>query len=580
MVTQKKDAIVIVLSIGLIISTFGNFILITEFGVNNSKSPPHDHGGENLIVGTLSGPVDLDPVDSWDSASWDVINQVCEGLLFYNYSDPELPLTPLLATNFTFLDSTHIDFTLRTGVTFHDGTAFNADAAKWNFDRLMHFLNHTGTLADGLSPAKIHSLFEFVDGSPIIADVVKIGDFTIQIHLNGPYSSILGLLAFAATRMLSPTYHEAQGHLDTYIDTSADLIVGTGPYEYIEYVTDNFVRLKRFDNYWMEPVMFDELILDVIDDSTTRNYAMLAGDIDYLIGSHLDFWDWFNESPYITFKEMDKPGLSYHYLGMNNKQINVTWRKAISYAVNYTYILQDMWEGSMVKSYGPVSPGFSSYFDDLLKLKAPYYNLTIARQTIIDDPGINTTGLSASINPHDVAWESANLTIFNFSYNNDNWFRADLYFVLKEWLLDIGIILEDAGTDWPTYILFRYFRWYPPNYDEYQLFWRAWGPDYLDPMNIITPIFSNTSIYSNAAQVNDPILEKMITDYLSETLEAVRIATIKNITEYLATELYPHAFGYHPRIRICHAVDLYGVAYNVAGVFWAYPIKRNLTWAP
>jgi ABC-type transport system substrate-binding protein len=329
----------------------------------------------------------------------------------------------------------------------------------------------------------------------------------------------------------------------------------------------------------MDPVMFDELILHVIDDSTTRNYVMLGCDIDYLFGSMSDLWDTFKESPYITFKELDKPSLSYSYLGMNNKQINVTWRKAISYAINYTYILEDMWEGSMAKSHGPVSPGFGLYFDDSLKTKAPYYNLTIARQTLIDDLGINTTGLTASINPHDAAWESANLTIFNYTYNTDNLFRADLYVVLKEWLLDIGIVLEDGGTDW-AYFLYRYWWRHYPDFDEYQLFWRGWSPDYLDPMNIIKPLFSNTSIFSNAAQVNDPILEKMITDYLSETLEPVRITIIKNISEYLATELYPHVFGYHTKTRSVHAADLYDVAYNVAGAFWAYPIKRNLTWSP
>lgn len=100
-------------------------------------------------------------------------------------------------------------------------------------------------------------------------------------------------------------------------------------------------------------------------------------------------------------------------------------------------------------------------------------------------------------------------------------------------------------------------------------------------MNIIKPLFSNYSyFYSNAAHVNDPTLEKMITDYLSEPLETVRIAIIKNISEYPAIELYPHAFGFHSNWRSVHAADLYDVTYNVAGAFWVYPIKRNLTWSP
>jgi peptide/nickel transport system substrate-binding protein len=570
---EKKNLAIIILAVVLAASGVGNIIL----GIQTGAITIVPEEKETLIIGTLSGPVDLDPVDSWDSASWDVINQVCEGLLFYDPRDPDLPLIPMLATDYTFVDSTHINFNLRTGVTFHDGTPFNADAAVWNFDRLAHFMNHTGTLAGGLSPAKIHSLMEFPDGTPVISDVVTTGDFSIQIQLNGPYTSILGLLSFAATAMISPTYHEAQGHLDAYIDTSSDKIVGTGAYEYVEYVTDDFVKFVRNDDYWQTPVMFDELILDVIDDSTTRNYAMLAGDIDWLFGSMSDLWTTFNESPYHSFVEIDKPGLSYYYLGMNNKQLNVTWRKAISYAINYTYILHDMWQDAFVKSYGPVSPGYAAYFDPAVAAAAPSFNLTKARETLINDPGVDTGTLTANPNPDDTDWEDATLRTLNYSYNTDNWFRADLYTALADWLDDIGIPLEDGGTDW-AYFLYRAYGYVPGGYDELQLYWVGWGPDYLDPMNMIQPLLSNSSV-SNSAQVNDPWLESKIVDYYAEPLEANRILIVKEIGLYLADTLYPHAFGYHPQTRSVHAADLYDIAYNVAGIFWAYPVKRNLTWS-
>jgi ABC-type transport system substrate-binding protein len=571
---EKKNLAIIILAVVLAASGVGNIILGIQTGVITIT--PEEK--ESLIVGDLSGPVDLDPIDSWDQASWDVLRQCVEGLLFYNVSDPNLTLTPWLSTGYTFVDSTHINFDLRTGVTFHDGTPFNADAVVWNFDRLLYFMNHTGMLPSGLSPAKIHSLFEFPDGSPIINSTVKTGEFSIQLVTNGPYTSILGLLAFAATNILSPTYHEAQGHLEAYIDTSADRVVGTGPYEYIEYVTDDYVKMVRWDDYWMEPVMFDELIFDVIDDSTTRNYAMLAGDIDYLFGSMSDLWDTFNASPWIHFEALDRPNLGYNYLGINNKQINVTWRKAISYAINYSYIIDEMYLGAMLKSYGPISPGYAAYFDPSLAAVAPYYNLTIARQTLIDDPGIDTTGLTATDAQDDTDWETAGLANLNYSYNTDNWFRSDLYTVLAEWLEDIGISLEDGGTDW-AYFLYRAYGYVPGGYDELQLYWVGWGPDYLDPMNMIQPLLSNNSV-SNSAQVNDPWLEAQIVDYYAEPIEANRILIVKAISLYLATVLYPHAFGFHSRTRAVHAADLYNVAYNVAGNWWAYPIKRNLSWTP
>jgi peptide/nickel transport system substrate-binding protein len=575
MTIQKKDVIILVLSICLISTTTGSVILGTLLSIAYDTASQRKK--EVLIVGTLSGPVDLDPVDSWDRASWDILTQCVEGLFFYNVSDPDLPLTPWLASDYTWVDSITLDISLRTGVTFHDGTAFNADAVIWNFRRLLHFMNHTGTLLGGLALAKIHSLFEFADGSPIIADVVKIGELLIQIQLNRPYTPILGLLAFTATGMISPPYHEAQGHLEAYIDTSSDKIVGTGPYEYVEYLTDDNVTFTDNPDYWMEPVMFDELIFDIIDDSTIRNYALLAGEIDYLFGSQSDLWDTFEENPFTHYEAIDRPGLSYSYLAMNNKQINITWRKAISYAFNYAYILENWFQGSVTRSYGPVSPGFAKYYDDDLKEKTPYHNLTIARQTLIDDPGVNTTGLTASDNPDDLAWEEAHLRELNYSYNPGG-LRDELAWLLPIWLADIGIDVIDGLADW-AYFLYRAYGYIPGGYDELQIFWVSWGPDYLDPMNMIYPLLSNDSV-SNSAQVNDSHLQSLIEAYMSEPVENIRIELIKEISIYLVTELYPHVFGYHYQTISVHAADLNNVAYNVAGAFWAYPIKRNLTWSP
>ena len=148
---EKKNLAIIILAVVLAASGVGNIIL----GIQTGAITIIPEEKETLIIGTLSGPVDLDPVDSWDSASWDVINQVCEGLLFYDPRDPDLPLIPMLATDYTFADSTHIDFNLRTGVTFHDGTAFNADAAVWNFDRLA-----LATYCDKFNSFRSEALYE------------------------------------------------------------------------------------------------------------------------------------------------------------------------------------------------------------------------------------------------------------------------------------------------------------------------------------------------------------------------------------------------------------------------------------
>ena len=100
-----------------------------------------------FVYGTGSGPAYIDPANAWDEASLDVIEQCCEGLVMYNLSAPLNPLIPVLATNLGVwsVDGLSVNFTLRQGVTFSDGWAFNATAVKWNFDRIAGLLDSLQT---------------------------------------------------------------------------------------------------------------------------------------------------------------------------------------------------------------------------------------------------------------------------------------------------------------------------------------------------------------------------------------------------------------------------------------------------
>jgi len=117
------------------------FNIYTESFLNSSN------GADPLTlkVGTSSGPATIEPVESWDSASNDVLEQVVETLFYYDLTDVDLPRINLLAESYHWFDTTHLDIKLREGILFHDGTPFNAVAAKWNLDRLLYLTNCTGT---------------------------------------------------------------------------------------------------------------------------------------------------------------------------------------------------------------------------------------------------------------------------------------------------------------------------------------------------------------------------------------------------------------------------------------------------
>ncbi|MFX1389824.1 MAG: ABC transporter substrate-binding protein [Promethearchaeota archaeon] len=614
---ERKDIYIIALSLCLVITSGINIgLLVSSIQLGYHHLAPPEL--ETLVVGTGSGPNDLDPTDSWDSASNDVIEQVVETLFTYDTRqyviDETMPRINWLASSYAWSGgNTILTVDIRTGITFHDGTPMDAAAVAWNFNRFMYLMNHTGELPSDGRAVKVHSLYEFPDGTPVFSSIVATDVDTVVFTLTAPYAPILEAMCYISCGILSPSSTPEY----SIIDLTGD-IVGTGPYMYDYYITDTEVRFTTFEDYWggvplgggtpvAVPIMFDAMLYRVIDDPTSLNYAMLAGDIDILFGALDDLLPAFRTNPWIDVYEAEQPGLIYQYLCFNTQQINVTWRKAMSYAINYTYIIEDMLEGRAFRAYGAISPSFGAGFNHWLRDSlgstdngTAIYNLTIARQTILDGLAGDSriTGLTANSNPDDPAWEAIELGTFNYSYDIENWFRSNLFEVLKDWFDSIGIDLQGNIID-QNYFILIWRGLIPGGYDRLQIFFSradsyiytsggGWyyyvpptvrAPDYLDSFNILDPLYSNISV-SNACQVNDPLIQSYLSLALQTTDDNARDQIYKDIQWRLFAELYVHAPVYHNMVKTVHAADLYHMGYNVMGRWWALPVKRNLTWIP
>ncbi|MFX1389825.1 MAG: ABC transporter substrate-binding protein [Promethearchaeota archaeon] len=596
---ERKDIYISVLSFCLLITSGLNIALLISQAMDmplRILPPPL----ETLVIGTGSGPHDLDPCDSWDSASNDVIEQVVETLFTYDTRqfviDETIPRINWLATVYSWdITNTILTVDIRTGIYFHDGTLMDANTVAWSFNRLLYLMNHTGELPSDGRAVKVHSLYEFPDGAPIFQSIVAADEDTVVFTLTAPYAPILDAMCYISCGILSPSSTPAT----SIIDLRTGDIIGTGPYMYDYYIMDTEVRFSKFEDYWggvplsggvpvVAPVMFDAMVYSVIDDPSALNYAMLAGDINVLFGAMTDLVPAFRTNPWITIYEATEPGLLYHYLGFNNRQINLTWRKAMSYAINYTYIIDVRLEGRAHRAYGAISPsykeGFNHWLRDSIQTAtgngSAVFNLTIARQVVINGLGgdARMSCLTANSDPNDPAWEAVELVSFNYTFFTDHWFSTDLYPLLENWFDDIGITVINAGYDsWPW---FPWNSWYVPiENDELQLYFIGWDPDYLDPFSMLEPLFSNIS-YSNVFQVNDPWIQGNLSLALEMTDETARNQIYRDLQWRLFAELYVHAPVYHNMVTTVHAADIYDIGYNVMGRWWALPIKRNLTWVP
>jgi len=576
---EKKDWAIIILAILAVASIAGNGVLLI---LPNAPTAPDL--GIVLVFGTSDGPADLDPMDAWDSASADVQDQVCEGLFGYDLTDPNLKIIPKLAADYGVWSSNNYTVELRQDVWFHDGTKFDATAAKWNFDRLAYLMEH------GL--AKAGELFEYYvrtdvinittgETAAIMARIINrtevVDDYTLKFVLNTPYGAFEPLLCFNAAYMVSPTATP----FDDVLDTASGDLVGTGPFVYDGYEAGVEIRFHAWDYYYKPRAKIDTLIFSVINDAQIRNNALLSGDIDFLDDPTPAMLSTFDAEPDII-REQVGISLSVQYLGMVNYWINSTFRKVISYAFNYTFLIHELMQDQAVRLKSNIPNGIT-YAND--SFNAATYNVTKARQIM------QSMGFGASLSlTDDAAWEASTFATFNYTYNIGNPIRENLLILLRANLGAVGIEVEDAGTTWAQYILSTYdlaglYR------EMNQIFWLGWIPDYNDPSNYVNPEFTNRSTASNGVIYNgylsaieagrDPFdindnVQLLMEAAILNTDPVSREAQYDRIQQLLVEEDMPWVFGYTGKNNDCYNKDLAGHPGNAMQKVYFYPCYWKL----
>ncbi|HEU5347470.1 MAG TPA: ABC transporter substrate-binding protein, partial [Ktedonobacterales bacterium] len=177
--------------------------------------------GGTLNVGLDSDVVTLDPLKSTALVDREVMFNMYDTLVTV---DAQNKVQPGLASSWSYPSPTQIDFTLRSGIQFQDGTPFNAAAVVTNINRILNTAS---------SPR--HSELSTV------ASVKAVDDLHVQFNLTKAFSPLLANLTDRAGMMLSPAVIQAQG--DKIANNPAK--AGTGPFEFVSWVKGDHLTLQR-----------------------------------------------------------------------------------------------------------------------------------------------------------------------------------------------------------------------------------------------------------------------------------------------------------------------------------------------
>ena len=561
---EKKNIALIILVIALVASGVGNVILALSGGVKQEVKY------RTLIVGTGEGPAVLDPLDSWDSASNDVIEQVVETLFTYDLSDPELPVINLLAESYSWnVNVTELTVILRKGIVFHDEMPFNATAVKWNVDRWLYLTNSTGLLPANATPAFPSELYFFPDHTPIIEKLVVNGEYNVTFYLTAPFAAFIDLLTYTSFSIISPYSHAANDK--SFIDLTTGDLIGTGPFLYDYYKTDIEVRFTRWDRYWRTGSYFEKLVYTVIDDANTRNEAMLNHEIDVLFGALPEKIAEFNADPTIVVKEMGS-SLIYYYLAFNNHKINVTWRKALSYAINYSYLLNEILGGLYDRAPPAVPAGMPGH-NASVQANLPTFNVSYARE-IMQSMGFGVGLDTAYPGNNETQWKAATFATVAFGHSLElnefqgSWFNDQLNTLLESnWDL-IGVDTHREYRTWGQFLDTG-----EKNPDALEVWYVGWAPDYLDPYNMLAPLYLPSSA-SNFAQINITLVNELIVNASKEPDKPTRLEYYKRVQYILFLKEFVHAPLMTPQSRFVHSADLKNFPYNTMGRWAAWYVYK------
>lgn len=278
---------------------------------------------------------------------------------------PDGSTAPGLAESWT-IDGTSITFKLRQGVTFHDGTPFNAAAVKAELDRIEDPTTKATNSKSILGP---------FDSATVV------DDNTVKLTWKTPFSGALLALSNADLSIPSPTA-AAAGNLATHP-------VGTGPYKFVEYVKGDHLTVERNDGYTtIRPDLtnkgapaYKTIIFSYVTNSSTRANLLTTGgaDLGQLVGpdaKRLDATGTLNKA---TF-----PSISMMFIAVNVPKLpDVNVRKAISAALDRDAIIT-----AIASGYGDVNfsvlPSIIPGYDKSVESLVPHYDVAAAKKYLTD----------------------------------------------------------------------------------------------------------------------------------------------------------------------------------------------------
>lgn len=476
--------------------------------------------GEQVLVFARGGDSEsLDPGSTTDGESSRVTRQVLEGLL--DFEADSFELKPGLAHDWEVSDDgLKYTFYLEEDVTFHDGTDFNADAVKTNFERWSDPEHEFAFADDGYVYSMYGTMFGGFKGDEghVIDEINVVNDHEIEFILNQPLGFFLQNMGMTYFSITSPAALEEFG---PQINENP---VGTGPFEFVSWSKDDSIVLDKFEDFRMEGLpKLDQVIFEVIPDNAARLIALRSGEIDIMDGLNPD--DAAGVEAEEGLELLTRTENNFGYVGFNTQKEpldKVEVRQAINYAIDKQSIADALYAGYATTAKNPLPPGYLGYNDDV---EGYDFNPEKAKE-LLADAGFED-GLEIELWTMPVArpYMPDPETVSQIVQNN---------------LADIGITATIVREEWAPYLE-------KTLQGEHQLFILGWSGTNGDPDYFLSSLLHGSNVgSSNRSFYQNDEVDKLL-DAAKRAVDQDERADLYEQAQVLISEDSPMATLVHSR---------------------------------